>query len=144
MLSKLDQATKTGIIDSAGRWWKPEVYADMVVRTKMASTQRGTATNNALGRDVYYGVISRHGARDACAMWEGRVVKLVREAPGDYPVSGDISRRELFPPNCKHVISPVEDQKDYPNNLLNSYRWVFEYFVIISMNSSIVIQCILR
>lgn len=107
LLSRLDEAAKVGIIDARGYRWQPEVYAEMVVRTKMSRTHTEATMNDALGRDVLYGIISKHGAKDACAKWEGKVVKLVREAPGDYPYIGDLPRREIFHPNCKHVISPV-------------------------------------
>lgn len=106
---KLGDSVNTGIVDAAGRRWRPDVYVDMVVRTKTAEARRESAINEAISRRAYYGVISRHGATDACAKWEGKVVKLVREAPGDYPYIGDISRRELFHPNCLHVVTPVRD-----------------------------------
>ncbi|MEH6941671.1 phage minor capsid protein [Bacillus sp. JJ722] len=107
ILKRLDSATKTGIIDASGRRWRPEVYAEMVVRTKMMEAHRESTINEAVGRGVYYGVISSHSAKDACAKWEGKIVKLVPDAPGDYPYIGNLSRREIFHPNCKHVVSPV-------------------------------------
>lgn len=112
MRKSLGDAVNTGIIDAAGRRWKPEVYADMVTRTKMLEAHKEATINEALGRDVQYGVISRHGATDACANWEGRIVKFVREAPGDYPYIGDLPRREIFHPNCKHLISPVRKPQE--------------------------------
>ncbi|MCO0597382.1 phage minor capsid protein [Peribacillus butanolivorans] len=110
VLALLDEATKTGILDASSprpRRWRPEVYAEMAVRTKMSRTHTEATTNDALGRNVLYGVISKHGAKDACAKWEGKIVKLVREAPGDYPYIGDLPRREIFHPNCRHLITPV-------------------------------------
>lgn len=105
----LGSAVDTGIIDSAGRRWKPEDYVDMLTRTKMSAMHRETTTNEAIGRDAYYARVSSHGAKDACSKWEGKIVKLIRDAPGDYPYVGDISRRELFHPRCKHSLSPVRD-----------------------------------
>lgn len=92
----LGQATDTGIIDSAGRRWKPEVYVDTVTRTKMNAAHRDATTNEAIGRGVYYAQISSHGAKDACRNYEGRIVKLTPDAPGDYPYVGDLPRREIF------------------------------------------------
>lgn len=112
--STLDSAVETGIIDAAGRRWKPEVYVDMVARTKMSSAHRDATINEALGRGAYYGRISRHGATDACRNWEGRIVKLTPDAPGDYPYIGDLPRREIFHNNCRHQVTPVRD----PNNAL--------------------------
>lgn len=108
---KLGDAVNTGIVDSAGRRWKPEVYVDMVTRTKMLAAHKEATINEAVSRKAYYGVISRHGATDACRHWEGRIVKLTMDAPGDYPYIGNLPRREIFHPNCKHVITPLRDPK---------------------------------
>lgn len=107
LLDRLDAATKSGIIYADGTVQKPEVYAEMVVRTKMAETQRKTAVNDAIDRDVYYGVISRHNAIDDCAKWEGKVVRLVAKAPGKYPLIDELPKREIFHPNCRHTITPI-------------------------------------
>ncbi|MNC62751.1 Phage minor capsid protein 2 [compost metagenome] len=111
MRQTLGSAIDTGIIDAAGRRWKPEVYVEMVTRTKMNATHREATINEAVGRGAYYAVISRHGAADACRNWEGRVVKLTPDAPGEYPYVGDLPRREIFHPNCRHVLSPIRDPK---------------------------------
>ncbi|WP_427050380.1 phage minor capsid protein [Paenibacillus sp. TC-CSREp1] len=105
----LGQATDTGIIDSAGRRWRPEVYVDTVTRTKMNAAHRDATTNEAIGRGVYYAQISSHGAKDACRNYEGRIVKLTPDAPGDYPYVGDLPRREIFHPRCRHVLSPIRN-----------------------------------
>ncbi|WP_010495067.1 phage minor capsid protein [Paenibacillus elgii] len=104
----LGDAVNTGIIDAAGRRWKPEVYVDTVVRTKMAETYREATTNEAIQRGAYYAVISRHGAKDACANWEGRIIKLSADAPGDYPTYDSAkATRQIWHPNCRHTFTPV-------------------------------------
>lgn len=113
--AKLGDSINTGIIDAAGRRWKPEVYAEMVTRTKLAQTQRESAINDALGRNAFYGVISSHGATDLCRNWEGKIVKLTPDAPGDYPYYGALPNREIFHPNCLHVISPIRRPDRLPN-----------------------------
>lgn len=113
ILAKLDKATKTGIIDAAGRRWKPGVYAETVVQTKMMLSHKEATINEALSRDVLYGIISSHGAKDACSRWEGKVVKLIADAPGDYPYVGDLPRNEIFHPRCKHLITPVRKPERY-------------------------------
>lgn len=110
---KLGDSLNTGIIDSAGRRWKPEVYVDMVSRTKMMRTTMDASINEAIDREAYYGVISSHGAKDACANWEGKVVKLVPDAPGDYPYIGDLPNREIFHPRCRHTVSPIRRPDRY-------------------------------
>lgn len=105
----LGDSINTGIVDARNRRWKPEIYADMVTRTKLHATYREATMNDALEREALYGVISRHGALDACRHWEGKVVKLVADAPGNYPYIGDLPRREIFHPNCRHHVSPVRN-----------------------------------
>lgn len=114
---QLDSAVDTGIIDASNRRWNPKVYAEMVVRTKMAESNRQATMNEAVGREAYYGVISRHGATDACRNYEGKIVKLAREANGNFPYIGDLPRREIFHVNCRHQVSPTRDPKLLPNNI---------------------------
>lgn len=104
---KLGDSLNTGIIDAAGRRWRPETYVEMVTRTKLAETHREATINEAINRGAFYARISRHNATDACRDWEGRIIKLVREAPGDYPFIGDLPRREIFHHRCRHAISPI-------------------------------------
>ncbi|WP_337102344.1 phage minor capsid protein [Paenibacillus sp. YIM B09110] len=106
---ELGAAADNAIVDAAGRRWKVETYVDMVTRTRAMKTQIDATINESLARGVRYGVISKHGAKDACGRWEGRIVKLVRDADGPYPFIGDLPRREIFHPNCRHVISPVRN-----------------------------------
>lgn len=114
---KLGESVETGIVDAAGRRWKPEVYADMLVRTKMLYAHIEGTTNEAIARGVMYATISRHGATDACSKWEGRIVKLTAEAPGPYPTVAEAkASREIFHPNCKHVISPLRDPSRIDSN----------------------------
>lgn len=114
MRNTLGDAVNTGIIDAAGRRWKPEAYVEMVARTKMAQTHRETTMNEALGRGAMYARISKHGATDACRNYEGTIVKLTPDAPGHYRYIGDLPRREIFHPRCRHTITPVRD----PNNAM--------------------------
>lgn len=105
---QLGKSVNTGIIDAAGRRWKPEVYVDMLVRTKTTSAHMDATINEAVAREAYYGRISKHGATDACRNYEGKIVKLVPDAPGDYPYIGDLrGGRDIFHPNCKHNITPT-------------------------------------
>lgn len=103
----LGESVNTGIIDAAGRRWKPETYVDVMVRTKMMEAHKEATVNEAVPRGALYGIISKHGAKDACRNYEGKVVKLDRNAPGDFPYLYDLPKREIFHPYCKHVISPV-------------------------------------
>jgi Phage minor capsid protein 2 len=117
MRKRLGDAVNTGIIDAAGRRWKPEVYVDMVVRTKMMQAHKEATRNEAISRGAYYGVISSHNAIDACRNWEGKIVKLTPDAPGDFPYIDDLPRREIFHPNCRHIITPVRRIDRLPDDI---------------------------
>ncbi|QVY62981.1 phage minor capsid protein [Cytobacillus gottheilii] len=115
--ARLGASIETGIVDAGNRRWKPTTYVDMVVKTKMASAQREAAINQGMADGALYGVISRHGAKDMCRMWEGRVIKLVPDAPGDYPYIGNLPRRDIFHPNCRHVVTPIRRLEYLPEEL---------------------------
>jgi hypothetical protein len=117
---QLGDSVNTGIVDQAGRRWKPETYAEMVTRTKMMRTRMDATINEAVGREAYYGTVSRNGSKhEECRVWEGKIVKLVREAPGDYPYIGDLRNqsRGLFHPNCQHQVLPVRDPNLLPQSI---------------------------
>ncbi|MGE6488506.1 phage minor capsid protein [Paenisporosarcina sp. NPDC076898] len=104
----LGDALGTGIIDKAGRRWKPATYAEMVVRTKMLNAHIEATTNEALENGVQYAIVSSHNAPNACRFHEGRIVKLDPNAPGDYPTIEELRNSgQIFHPNCKHVITPI-------------------------------------
>lgn len=106
----LRASVNTGIIDARGNRWKPEVYADMVVRTKMMETYREAHTNEAVSRGAYYAQISSHGAKDLCRLHEGQIIKLTDDAPGNYPTYDELKATgEIFHPRCKHVISTIRN-----------------------------------
>ncbi|MEW9697955.1 phage minor capsid protein [Paenibacillus sp. SI8] len=114
MRRTLGDVVSSGIIDARGRRWRPEVYADMITRTKLMLTHMEATANEAIARGALFGVISRHNATDACAKYEGKIVKLTPEADGDYPYVGDLrASGAIFHPNCKHVVSPIRDPRKY-------------------------------
>ena len=110
---RIVQATDVAIIDSRGRRWKVGNYADVIARTNMMNAHREASINEALSERSLYGRISRHGATDACRHYEGKIVKLVADAPGDYEYIGDIPRSKLFHCCCKHLISALRDPSKY-------------------------------
>ena len=104
---ELGKSLDTGIIDAAGRRWNPETYLEMVTRTKLMEAHMNGTINEALERGVLYGRVSKHGATDACKNWEGKLVKLVADAPGNFPTVDDArATREVFHPNCRHLVMP--------------------------------------
>lgn len=106
---QITEATDVAIIDARGRKWRLSHYTDVIARTNMMNAHREASINEALSEEAYYGVISTHGATDACRGYEGKIVKLFADAPGGYEYIGDIPRNRLFHPACKHLVSPLRD-----------------------------------
>ncbi|WP_040932646.1 phage minor capsid protein [Paenibacillus larvae] len=114
MRQELGKSLDSGIIDAAGRRWRPDTYVEMLTRTKMMNTYREATTISALERDAQYAVISRHGATDACSNWEGKIIKLTAEAPGPYPTYDQLrATKEIFHPHCKHTFTPIRSARRY-------------------------------
>jgi len=112
---RIVQATDVAIIDSRGRRWKLSTYTDMLAREKMKQAHQEASINEALSEGSLYGRISRHGAKDKCRLWEGKIVKLVADAPGDYPYLYSIPKTEFNHVGCKHLITPLRDPSKYNN-----------------------------
>lgn len=110
---RIVQATDVAIIDSRGRRWKLSTYTDMLAREKMKQAHQEASINEALSEGSLYGRISRHGAKDACRKYEGKIVKLVADVPGDYPYLYDIPKTEFNHVGCKHLITPLRDPSKY-------------------------------
>ena len=104
---RIEQIPDMAILDAAGRRWRVGHYTDVIASTNLFNAHREASINEALAEGSMYGRISKHGATDKCKDWEGRIIKLSPDAPGDYPYIGDISRKELFHPKCKHIVTPV-------------------------------------
>lgn len=103
---ELGSSIDTAIVDAASRKWKATDYVDMLTRTKLQETFRQAQTNEAIARDAFYAVITRHGAKDACRFHEGRIIKLVATAPGNYPTYDELKQsQQIFHPRCRHSFS---------------------------------------
>jgi hypothetical protein len=126
------QAEKTAnfaIRDRANRIWSIEAYARMVTRTKIMQAHLEGTTNEALSRGAQYATISSHNSRHAtCRRWEGRIVKLSEEAPGNYPTLAEARMSGIFHPGCQHSIHPFRNPSVLPRQLqdLNKTPMTFE------------------
>lgn len=116
---ELNKITDLAIIDSANRRWTVSAYSDVLARTKLMEAHKSAAIQAAVEEERFYGRISRHQAKDACRLWEGKVVKFKEDAPGDYPFIGNLPRKEIFHPNCRHLVSAIRTP-DEVRGLLNN------------------------
>lgn len=120
MYKDLDELVNTGIIDKAGRKWRPETYVETVAHEKMNQAYFEANMNESIARGAFYGVISSHGATDACRYHEGRIVKLVEDAPGDYPTIDELkTTNQIFHVRCMHHVSTLRDVDMLPESVLN-------------------------
>lgn len=104
---ELKGRANTAIVDAVGRRWKVRDYVDMLAQTKAMQAHREASRNTALEEGARYGRVSSHGAKDACKGYEGAIVKLTPDAPGDYPYIDDLPTREIFHPRCRHIVTPI-------------------------------------
>jgi len=103
-----------GITDAAGRRWNLNTYSDMVVRTKLQQAYVEGVRFESNKRGVDLGIITSHGATDACAAHEGAIVSLSGNTPG-YPSYAQLKATgEIFHPNCKHSVNPIRDPATLP------------------------------
>lgn len=116
---KLGSSADSSIIAANGARWKLKPYVEVVARTKMMQAHIEASRNEGIAQGAMYGVISRHGATDACSKWEGRIVAFTYDAPGNYPILDELPRSQIFHPNCKHVITPVRRPDRLPADLLD-------------------------
>lgn len=98
------------IIDRAGREWTVKAYSEMVARTKIRQAHLQGVETEALMRDANYGLISSHGTTcKLCMPWEGKIVKLRPDAPGDFPLLSDVKsipgKSSIFHPRCSHHVN---------------------------------------
>ncbi|TYS60479.1 minor capsid protein [Sutcliffiella horikoshii] len=112
---KLEGSANIGIIDAAGRKWRPETYVETVALEKMNQAYREATVNEAVQRGTLYGIISSHNASDGCKFHEGRIVKLVPEAPGSYPTVDELrATNQIFHVRCKHQVLPIRNPEMLP------------------------------
>ncbi len=99
----------TGIVDSAGRRWNLETYAEMVIAAKMQQSYIYGISDisHELNKGLF--VISSHNAIDACSMWEGEIITVGDKRDEYYSYEEIAATYECFHPNCKHYITPISE-----------------------------------
>ena len=131
--SALDAFAKrgiTGFIDSSGRGWTMESYAEMAVRTATAHAAVAAHVDRlqAFGQDLVI-VSDAPQECDLCRFWEGKVLSLSGGTIGTIDGSGGVrvagtlpeaTAAGLFHPGCRHslgayqpgVTKPMHDTAD--------------------------------
>jgi hypothetical protein len=95
------------LMDSSGRKWSADSYAEMFARTEMMNTYNQGVVNQMLHRGTDLGQITSYPSCecDICKAWEGKIVSLTGKNL-DYPALDDAYADGVFHPNCKHRVRP--------------------------------------
>lgn len=110
-----------GVTDSAGRRWKLDAYVNMLVKTKMQQSYIEGIRTESIERGTDLGVISSHGAKDACSNFEGMVISLTGATSGLPTYSELRMGNKIFHPNCKHTVTPLRDISLLPSSLQDTH-----------------------
>lgn len=105
ILNRFSDRGITGMIDTSGRRWKLDTYAEMTARTQTANAARQAAMN----RQQQYGLdlvrISSHSpCSTLCYPWQGKVYSITGKSR-KYPPLQEAILGGLFHSNCKHSSS---------------------------------------
>jgi hypothetical protein len=99
----------TGMLDSAGRSWAIESYAEMAVRTSAGRAAVAGYTGQLVDGGIALGYVSTSPAPcDICDPWEGQILSLDGTS-GEYPSLAEAEADGLFHPNCTHAIEGYID-----------------------------------
>jgi hypothetical protein len=114
-LSRAGQDARTGFVDSAGRRWSLDTYANMAVRT----VTREAVVQGAVARMASHGIaiarVSTHpGACEICIPFQGTLVDIGEAGITDYrgEAVSDASAIPPYHPNCAHSLEPVSAMID--------------------------------
>lgn len=110
-----------GVTDSAGRRWKLDSYVSMLVKTKMQQSYTEGIITESIERGTDLGVISSHGASDACHYYEGMVISLTGNTQGYLSYQELRASNQIFHPHCKHTITPLRDISLLPQELQDKH-----------------------
>jgi hypothetical protein len=107
---KASKDAGTGFVDSAGKRWSLDTYANMAVRT----VTREAVVQGAVARMVSHGVaiarVSSHpNSCELCQPFQGTLVALGPGAPVEWKgeAVSDTGEAPPYHPNCAHSLEPV-------------------------------------
>lgn len=115
---QLDKEGFVGIVDKAGRHWKPDVYAKMVVRTKMMQAQIAMQQEQGRLNGIDLAYISGPHVDNPCEGWLGVIISMNGLTAGFATYDQARETGEVFHPNCQHYLIPLE------NGIADAPSWV--------------------
>lgn len=119
--SNIDQFRKqlakegfVGIIDKRGHVWKPEVYAKMVLRTKLMEADVALQQAEGAKNDVGLAWISSAHVDNPCNLWEWTLISLNGSVYGLPTYDQAKATGQVFHPNCQHYLNVIRDISQAP------------------------------
>lgn len=98
-----------GIVDSRGHKWKPDVYAKMVLRTKLMESDAQNQRDRGRETGIDLAWISVAHVNNPCNMWEGTIISL-NGVDSRFPTYEEAKATgEVFHPNCQHYLNVIRD-----------------------------------
>lgn len=122
MSQRLQDEAWVGIVDKAGRRWNLSTYTEMVVRTKLQQAHLEGNRVEMLERGIDLAVVSSHGAKDACSLYEGMVISMNGMTPGYLTYEDIRSSGDIFHPNCQHTVHALRDFSLLPQSLQEKHQ----------------------
>lgn len=107
-----------GIVDSRGHIWKPDVYAKMVMRTKLMDSNALSQIEYGAKEGISYAYISNHHVNNPCNLWEHTVICLDGSDPRLPTYADAKATGEVFHPNCQHRLIPFRFFADIPATVI--------------------------
>lgn len=95
------------LLNINGRYYDPAKYAELLARTRTreAVTQGILNSAAAFGMDLVQVSAHSHPDPDPCSPYQGKVFSI----SGTHPRFPQLTKRPPFHPNCKHVLTPVDE-----------------------------------
>jgi hypothetical protein len=108
IVKQLEESGISALIDSGGKSWEFDTYAEMLVRTK-AVEARNSGLKDKMAQNGYDLVqVSDHGSdHPACADWEGEILSITGNTP-NYATTDEAEADGLMHPNCQHAYNVIE------------------------------------
>jgi len=103
-----------GIIDKRGHVWKPEVYAKMVLRTKLMEADVALQQAEGAKNDVGLAWISSAHVDNPCNLWEWTLISLNGSVHGLPTYDQAKATGQVFHPNCQHYLNVIRDISQAP------------------------------
>lgn len=98
-----------GIVDSRGHKWKPDVYAKMVLRTKLMESDAQNQRDRGRETGIDLAWISIAHVNNPCNLWEGTIISL-NGVDSRFPTYEEAKATgEVFHPNCQHYLNVIRD-----------------------------------